>query len=326
MTRPASGGAPGPAHSTLRKTVATAYISDAMAIVIEFRSVSKRFPNGTIGLADATFHVAEGDRACLLGPTGSGKTTVVHLLQAALRPTGGSVLLLGLPVEGPAYRKLRLRLGVMPQGPGMYPDLTAGEYIGLAAQLADARPDRAVEMLDLREYLNTRMTYLPTSFQRRLALAVAMVADPDVLVLDDPTFGLDRDAAEDLHGYLRKAMHSCTSLLCTHDEAEAEALCDTVIRLRTGRVVGQGTWDEVRGRTKPRIRVAARQGPDRLLSQLSLLGYEAEASEGAVLVRLAEPQEDTPDMLRKLLEAHIDVYECAPVRPSVERAAQGAAR
>jgi len=288
-------------------------------------TVSKRFPSGTLGLADATFFVAEGARACLLGPGSSGKTTVVHLLQAALRPTGGSVLLLGLPVEGPAYRKLRLRLGVMPQSPGMYPDLTAGEYIGLAAQLADARSDRAVEMLDLREYLNTRMTYLPVSFQRRLALAVAMVADPDVLVMDEPTAGLDKDAAEDLQGYLRKAMRSCTSLLCTHDEAEAEALCDTVIRLRGGRVIGQGTWDELRGRSKPRMRVAARQGADRLLSQLAVLGYEAEESEGSVLVRLAEPQHDTPDMLRKLLEAHIDVYECAPLRPSVENVAHGAA-
>ena len=72
-----------------------------MATAIAFRSVTKRFPNGNLGLADATWFVPEGAHACLLGPPGSGKTTAVHVLQAALQPTGGSVLLLGVPVDGP---------------------------------------------------------------------------------------------------------------------------------------------------------------------------------------------------------------------------------
>src|SRR5207302_6553579 len=153
-----------------------------MATAIAFRSVTKRFPNGTLGLADATWFVAEGAHACLLGLSGSGKTTAVRILQAALRPTGGSVLLLGVPVGGPGYRSVRARLGIVPQGPGMYPDLTAGEYMALAARLYGARPDVAVERLDLTENLHTRMTDLSPSFQRRLALAAALVADPDVLV------------------------------------------------------------------------------------------------------------------------------------------------
>jgi ABC-2 type transport system ATP-binding protein len=297
-----------------------------MATAIEFKSVSKHFPDGTLGLADVTMFVAEGARACLLGPTGSGKTTVVRMLQAALRPTGGSVLLFDVSVNSTAYRKVRSRLGIVPQGPGMYPDLTAGEFMDLAAQLADTRYDRVVESLDLGEYLHTRMTYLPNNFQRRLALAAALVSDPDVLVLDEPTAGLDPGAAHDLKKYVAEAMRSRTSLLCTHNEAEAEELCTEVISLRAGRVVAQGTWDELRGRSRPRLRVAARQGVDRLLSQLAILGYDAEASDGSVLVRLAQPQHETPDMLRKLLDANIDVYECAPTRPSVESVLQEALR
>jgi ABC-2 type transport system ATP-binding protein len=297
-----------------------------MATAIEFKSVSKHFPDGTLGLADVTMFVADGTRACLLGPSGSGKTTVVRMLQAALKPTGGSVLLFDVPVSSSAYRKVRGRLGIMPQGPGMYPDLTAGEFMDLAAQLADTRYDRVVEALDLGEYLHTRMTYLPNNFQRRLALAAALVNDPDVLVLDEPTAGLDPGAAHDLKKYVSEAMRSRTSLLCTHNEAEAEELCTEVISLRAGRVVAQGTWDQLRGRSRPRLRVAARQGVDRLLSQLAILGYDAEASDGSVLVRLAQPQDETPDMLRKLLDANIDVYECAPTRPSVESVLQEALR
>jgi ABC-2 type transport system ATP-binding protein len=297
-----------------------------MATAIEFRSVSKHFPDGTLGLTDVTMYVAEGARACLLGPRGSGKTTVVRMLQAALKPTGGSVLLYDVSVHGPSFRRVRGRMGIVPQGPGMYPDLTAGEYLDLAAQLAGARYNAVIDLLDLGEYLHTRMTYLPNNFQRRLALAAALVGEPDVLVLDEPTAGLDADAAADLKKYVGDVMRSRTSLLCTHSQAEAEELCTEVISIRGGRVVGQGTWDELRGRGQPRLRVAARQGVDRLLSQLTILGYEAEASDGAVLVRLEQPQEETPDLLRKLLDANIDVYECAPSRASVESVLQEAGR
>lgn len=289
-----------------------------MATAIAFRSVTKRFPNGNLGLADATWYVAEGAHACLLGPRGSGKTTAVRLLQAALKPTGGSVLLLGVPVDGPGYRGVRGRLGVVPQGIGMYPDLTAGEYLALAARLCGVRADRAVEALDLTEYLHTRMTYLSPSFQRRLALAAALVADPDVLVLDEPTAGLDRVAADHLTEYLREAMRGRTTLLCTHRPDEAEALCQEVIYLRGGQVVAQGTWEELRRRSRPRLRLAARQGAERLLAAISQLGLHGEAADGAVLVPIADPQAEGADLLHRLLEAGIDVYECAPVRPAVE--------
>jgi ABC-2 type transport system ATP-binding protein len=289
-----------------------------MTTALAFRSVTKRFPDGTLGLADATWYVAEGAHACLLGPSGSGKTTAVRLLQAALRPTGGSVLLLGVQVDGPGYRDVRGRLGILPQGPGMYADLTAGEYMALAARLYGARPDRAVEALDLTEYLRTRMTYLSTNFQRRLALAAALVADPDVLVMDEPTAGLDPVAAHDLQQYLREAMRGRTALLCTHKEAEAKALCEEVIVLRSGRVAAQGTWEELWRRSKPRLRVAARQGVERLLAEVAELGMHAEAANGAVLVSTGDPQQEGAALLRRLLEAGLDVYECAPVRPEIE--------
>jgi len=289
-----------------------------MATAIAFRSVTKRFPDGTLGLADATWHVAEGAHACLLGSSKSGKTTAVRMLQAALRPTGGSVLLLGVPVDGPGYREARGRLGVVPQDPGMYPDLTAGEYMALAARLYGARPERAVDALDLGEYLRTRMTFLSPNFQRRLALAAALVADPDVLVLDEPTYGLEADDARDLQPYLQEAMRGRTAVLCARNEQEARALCRDVAILRAGRVVAQGTWDDLRRRTRPRLRVTARQSPDRVLAELAELGMQGEAVDGAVLVATPDPELEGASLLRRLLDAGLDVYECAPVEPEVK--------
>jgi ABC-2 type transport system ATP-binding protein len=302
-----------------------------MATEIHFRSVTKRFPNGTLGLAEATWRVEEGARACLFGPPRSGKTTAIRVLQGALKPTGGSVLLLGVNVskEPRRYRDIRKEVGILPQSPGMYSDRTAGEFLALACSLYSnrhevVRPDEAEEMLDLAEYRDTKMSYLSMNYQRRLALAAALVARPRVLILDEPTAGLEPLAAQDLHKYLRLAMEGRTALLCTHNEAEAEALCDYVITLRGGYVVSEGTWEELRERSRPRLRLAAKEGVDRLVFELQKFGYRVEPEQSAVIVEVPNMRQTAPELLRKLLvESKLDIYECAPLRPSVESMIQG---
>jgi ABC-2 type transport system ATP-binding protein len=291
-----------------------------MTAAIEFRSVSKRFRNGTLALADATWCIEAGTRACLLGPVGSGKSTAIRLLQGAMEPTGGSVLLLGVQVGSSGYRKVRRKTGIVPQAPGMYPDLTAGEYMALAARLYDVRPERVIKSLGLEEYLHSRMALLSQGFQRRLALAAALVAGPAILLLDEPTGGLDPVAASELRKHLREAMHvkDRTTLLCTHSAAEAEALCDEIVVLRAGRVMTQGTLDDLRRRARPRLRIVARQDPEVVLAEVRDLGQHAELVEGAVQVEVGSPPTDGPALLRKLLDAGVDVYECGPVRAPLE--------
>ena len=295
-----------------------------MGTEIFFNAVTKRFPDGKLGLSEATWEIQEGARACLLGPRGAGKTTAVRVLEGALKPTGGSVLLLGINIaqEPRRYREIRKEVGIVPQTPGMYSDRTAGEYLALACSLYSDRstvvtPDEAERVLGLSEYRHTRMDYLSLNYQRRLALAAAMVANPRVLILDEPTAGLDSLAAHDLRKYLALAMQGRTSLLCTHDETEAQKLCDYVVTLRNGQVVNRGTWDEIKEESRPRLRVAAREGVDRLLAELQKFGFRAEPDNGSVLVEVPNVRSDGPEMLRKLLnEARVDVYECAQVRPA----------
>jgi ABC-2 type transport system ATP-binding protein len=288
-----------------------------MATAIAFRTVTKRFGTA-IALADATFEVAEGARACLFGATGSGKTTAVRMLQGDLQPTGGSVLVLGVQVGSPSYRNARRRMGILPQVPGMYPDLTTGEYLALAARLYGVPPDRTVTAYGLSEYLQTRMTQLSSGLQRRLALAAAVVADPDVLVLDSPTAGLDQVSAHDLHGHLQTAMHGRSTLLCTHNAAEAMELCDEIIVLRGGNVAAQGSLKELERRQRPRLRFVARQGNDVLLSELSDPVLNATPDNGGVLVEVENAEAEAPNLLRKLLDAGVEVYGCSPVRPTLE--------
>ena len=284
---------------------------------LAFRSVTKRFRNGRVALSDVSWSVATGTRTCLLGPNGAGKSTSVRILEGALRPTAGSAELLGEPVDGPGYAAARLRTGVVPQGPGMYPDLTAGEYLRIAADLYEASPERAIATFGLRSHLRTRMTELSGGFQRRVALAAALVAEPELLLLDEPTVGLDPKAAHEVHEYLGQVMAGRTVLLCTHNLAEAEALCDEVIILQEGRLVVRGRLTELRRGARSRLRLAAHQGAEALAARLDGLG-PVRVEGRTVLLEVPDPEAVAPRLLRRLLDAGIDVYECTPVQATLE--------
>ncbi|HZV51252.1 MAG TPA: ABC transporter ATP-binding protein [Candidatus Dormibacteraeota bacterium] len=289
-----------------------------MGTAIAFRTVSKRYRDGTQALADATWTVEEGVAACLLGPRGAGKTTSIRLIEGVIRPTGGSVHVLGAAIGSQDFPYVRQRVGVVPQTTGMYADLTADEYISMAARLHGVQPQAAIETMGLAEHLHTRMLLLPAGLQRRLALAAALVADPDLLILDDPTYGLDAVTAQNLRHYVREAMRDRTTLLCTQSLAEAEALADHVVLMRAGRVVAEGTLTELRRRARPRLRLAARGEPQALVGELEGMERKVEATEGGVLVDVSDPQAEAPELLRRLLEARIEVYECSTVPASIE--------
>jgi ABC-2 type transport system ATP-binding protein len=284
---------------------------------LAFQHVTKRFRNGRVALRDVSWSIAAGTRTCLLGPNGAGKSTSIRILEGALRPTSGSAELLGEPVDGPGYAAARLRTGIVPQGPGMYTDLTAREYLRFAAELYETRPDGAIDALGLRDHLRTRMSELSGGFQRRVVLAAALVAQPELLLLDEPTVGLDPKASHEVHSYLKNLMAGRTVLLCTHNLAEAEALCDEVIILRDGQVVVQGRLNELRRGARSRLRLAAHQGPEALARCLEGRG-PVRIDGRSVLLELADPEGEAPRVLRGLLNAGLDVYECTPVQASLE--------
>jgi ABC-2 type transport system ATP-binding protein len=152
-------------------------------------------------------------------------------------------------------------------------------------------------------------------------LAAALLAEPDVLLLDEPTVGLDPVAAHDVHTLLREAMRrdQRTTLLCTHNLAEAEALCDNVIILRDGKVRVQATLADLRSQATPRLRLAAAQGPQSLIESLAARGLCARVMDhDYVELSVADPRRIAPDLLRGLLADGLDVFACEPVQASLE--------
>ncbi len=288
---------------------------------LAFEDVSKRFGRSVVALDHVSWSIRPGARACLLGPNGAGKSTSIRLIEGAIVPTSGRVTLLGAEVGSEAYLAARRRTGVVPQGPGMYADLTVGEYLALARRLyGRGSVDRVLEALRLGPYRAAILANLSGGYQRRVALAAAILGDPEVLLLDEPTVGLDPVAAFDVVQLLREAMPERTTLLCTHNLAEAEALCDEVLIMRGGKVLLHTPLAELRRRARPLVRIAARQPVSVLQSVLRRRGLSTQVdSDGeGVLIALDEPFDATPSLLRSLLIEGIDVYECRPIRPTLE--------
>ncbi len=293
-------------------------------VVIELRQVTKTYPRRVVALAGVSLAVRRGERACLLGPNGAGKTTVVRLLQGALRPTAGDVYLLGVPSSDPRYTGMRRQMGVVPQLPGMYDDLLLREYLELVRRVYDcAGDDELMDRLGLAPFLDRPMAALSGGLQRRAVLAAALLPQPSILILDEPTAGLDPVAARDVRALLAAAMAGRTVLLCTHNLAEAEALCESTIILQAGRVVLHERIATLRSRLASRVRLAAAQGAGPLATALRDLGYQPAIVRDAngramVDVPLPDPERCVPGLLRDLLARGLDVYHAQIVTPTLE--------
>lgn len=287
---------------------------------LEVRGVTKVYPGGVRALHGVSFRIAPGERVCLLGPNGAGKTTLIRLLTGALRPTEGSVYLFGAGEQAEGFLEARRRMGVVPQAPGMYRDLTVAEYLELAQRLHGRGDVRAVvEAFGLGPYLGRRMADLSGGWQRRMSIAAAVLSAPEVLLLDEPTVGLDPLAVREVHAHLRTVMRGRTVLLCTHNLAEAEALCDSALILRGGHVLLHERIETLRQRVRPAVRLQAAEGPERLLATLSaVLGREGVRDGDAVRVPVTRPEEDVPALLRALLGQGLAIYGAELLTPRLE--------
>ena len=207
-------------------------------------------------LGGVSFEVRPGELFALLGPNGAGKTTTVEILEGYRLPDAGSVEVLGLdPVRD--GRRLRPRIGLMLQEGGVDPRTTPREVLRLYARFyRDAEdPDRLLELVDLGRAATTRYRRLSGGEKQRLGLALALIGRPEVLVLDEPTAGMDpaaKQATRERIAALRAA--GTTILLTTHELGDVELLADQVAVLDRGRIVAIGTPADLTGAGAPRVR------------------------------------------------------------------------
>jgi len=219
---------------------------DAVAIRVEALRVVR---GGKVVLPEMTCAVASGTVTGLLGPSGSGKSTLIRSVVGVQRVAGGRVEVLG---ESAGARPLRSRVGYMTQAPSVYGDLTVRENLRFFARVLGAERgtiDRAIGDVSLEDHADRVVSRLSGGQRARVSLATALLGTPDLLVLDEPTVGLDPVLRRDLWQLFHAlAERGATLLVSSHVMDEADR-CDALLLLREGRLLAEGTPAELRART-----------------------------------------------------------------------------
>jgi ABC-2 type transport system ATP-binding protein len=200
---------------------------------------------GRAVLHDVTLAVDAGTVTGLLGPSGSGKTTLMRAVVGVQRVAAGSVRVLGLSAGAPALRR---RVGYMTQAPSVYADLTAAENLRYFARILDvpaARVDEVLGTVELGALAGRVVARLSGGEQARVSLATALLAEPELLVLDEPTVGLDPVLRHELWTTFRALAGSGTTLLVSSHVMDEAARCDSLVLLREGRVLARSTPAEL---------------------------------------------------------------------------------
>jgi lipooligosaccharide transport system ATP-binding protein len=229
-------------------------------LAVEARGLEKRFQT-TVAVDGIELAIHVGGCFGFLGPNGAGKTTTIKMITCVSPPTAGELRVLGLDVRSDR-RAIKARLGVVPQGMTLDGDLTArenllsfGAYHSIPRRESERRADELLEFAQLSERASAEVEELSGGMQRRLLIARALVNDPELLVLDEPTTGLDPQARHLVWERLRRLKRDGkTLLLTTHYMEEAAQLCDEIVVLDHGHVIVRGTPRElIRQNVAPRV-------------------------------------------------------------------------
>lgn len=296
----------------------------AMAVVpgaaIQFGSVSKHFGDVT-ALDDVSFHAPMGSVTVLLGPNGAGKTTTVRLTTGAVVPSSGGIQVLGLNplTDGD---EIRSRVGIVPPKPAFYDMLTGWENLQFAATIFEATESEArsaAERFGIDHALGQDVGGYSTGMRTRLALARAVIHDPEVLMLDEPTSGLDPESAKAVLELIREmAGKGRTIVMCTHLLHEAEGIADQVVLMEEGSVRAAGNPTDLARRYMPDPIVVLdaedRHGLD-IVTELD--GVLTARWDGSLHVTLDDTAR-IPDIVIELVKRGVRPTRIEPLNPTLE--------
>jgi ABC-2 type transport system ATP-binding protein len=291
--------------------------------VVELKSVRRTFKQ-VVALADLSLSVPPGTITVLVGPNGAGKTTAARVITGALAPEQGTVRTFGLDPAGPQGSEVRRRCGVVSARPALYDRLTGRENLDYAAQLfgldVNAPIEASAARFGIADALDLRVGGYSTGMKTRLALARAVLHDPELLLLDEPTSGLDPESSHAVLALIDEmAALGKSVVMCTHLLLEAEGLADQVVMLDAGRDLLSGPPDELVRQIWPEPVVVFdaedRRGLDGLADLPGVTSYHREGGPAVVTV---DDLARVPDLVSALAAAQVRVTKVAPHEPTLE--------
>jgi ABC-2 type transport system ATP-binding protein len=284
--------------------------------------LTRRFGD-RVAVDNVSFELVPGEIFALLGPNGAGKTTTLRMLAGLIAPTAGTVQIGGDRMTPDAAPRLRQRIGFLTEAPGLWDNLTVQENLGVYARLYGlADPDRALNealaLFGLADRSRDRTARLSKGLKQRVALARAIVHQPRIVLLDEPTAGLDPESARGVRELIvGMRSEGRAVLLCTHNLDEVERVADRVAVLRS-RLVAVGTPGELRQRLfATRLRIRLSEAAERYVAVLRSAGIAEVRSDGMWL-SLTAGARTTPAIVRTLVEAGAGIEAVEREEPSLE--------
>ena len=300
--------------------------------MIEVSHLTKQYGNH-LAVDDVSFTVADGQICGLLGPNGAGKSTIMNILTGYLSATSGQVMVAGhpLPEEADAAKAC---VGYLPEQPPLYPEMTVQEYLTFAAELKGVKKAerkeqvcRAVRRTGLEAVLPRLIRSLSKGYKQRVGIAQALLGSPRLIILDEPTVGLDPAQVIEIRNLIRELGKAHTVILSSHILSEVQAVCQQVLILSKGHLVAVGSPEELGETLNPgsRLRATAQGEPDTVLAAVrnvpGICRVELESAADGQVTFTAE-SEDAADrraaVSRALTEAGCTVLALAAENRSLE--------
>jgi ABC-type multidrug transport system ATPase subunit len=285
-------------------------------LVIETRALTKRYGDAIVAVDGLDLRVRRGEVYGFLGPNGAGKTTTLRMLLGLVRPTSGQATVLGAPPGSPDGLA---HIGALVEGPALYPYLSGRDNLRVFARYAGVGEDRVEAVLAevrLSDRAGDRAATYSLGMKQRLGVAIALLKDPALLILDEPTNGLDPGGMAEMREFMRSLGEGGRTLvLSSHLMGEIEQVSDRVGVIRDGALVAEGTVEELRGRAGLRVRAEPLTEAARLVGALA--GVDQVTSVDGVL-DVAVDTAKAPAINRALVEAGIAVSELYAQKASLE--------
>jgi ABC-2 type transport system ATP-binding protein len=300
--------------------------------MIKAENLTKNF-NDFKALDNVSFEINKGEIIGLLGPNGAGKTTTLRILTGFFNPTLGQVKYDDLDIIENGL-KIRQKIGYLPENNPLYDELKVKEYLTYAAQMHDLPKDKvkeavikAIEVCGLKEKQNQEISKLSKGYKQRVGLAQALIHNPEVLILDEPTEGLDPNQRIEIRDLIKKIGREKTVVLSSHVLSEVEATCSRVLIINQGKIVASGSPEELKSQsatqTKIFLKVAGPQ--DKIIEEIKKLpGLQRviSAKKEGNIVNLELETDSTQELRKPLVHLIIDngweLYEISKQEKSLE--------
>lgn len=286
------------------------------AWAIEALSLTKDYP-GVTAVKGLEFKVARGVVHGFLGPNGAGKSTTIRMMCGLLRPTSGAVLMCGIdPVRDPDG--VKMRVGLLPENPPLYRDMTVAEFLRFTAKLhrvtaIESALERVYAQTNIGDVAGRLIGNLSKGYRQRVGIAQALVHDPELIILDEPTAGLDPESVVEVRALITGLKGQKTVLFSSHLLHEVEEVCDSISIISHGELLAHGTLAEVterfRGKNVLSVELA-HLDPERA-ARLKALGYISAIEETPLphhfKFYLNTPDEVRADLIRRMVELGLEV-------------------